>query len=474
MRRISIPWFVLPVAILPLLAVLSAYLFGYPLAWLTSNRWAYGKALGYGLPFVQFLAFAYLIDCFIRFVAERHSTWVSKRGVPKLAVQMATAFTYFVVLSTTVSEVFEQSLAGILAASGVLGIVLGMALRGLVADIFSGIALHLDPSLLIGDWIEVSNKGTPIFGRLTDIQWRATVITDDDENFVLIPNAELALGTITNRSRPDAPSRYWVAIDMESEADSYHVTKILENSLQRAMQDRFILTTPAPYVRLESYTSNRATFRLYFFVNLSVSSASKARNSVLICALEFLKASAAFRMGAPSFDVRRDLLHYRQYRVLSALRLFKGLPKQTCELLAQQLIEVPLDPQEVLLRAGDEGDTMMIIVEGGLDILIDKGEGSVVIAKLWPGDVVGEMSLFTGAHRTATVIANQRSFLYCLNKAAIAPLFRDKPLLVNHFAALIDDRKVSASARLNAQKDTMKEEAPDVGMVARIKKFFSL
>ena len=52
-----------------------------------------------------------------------------------------------------------------------LAIILGLALRSTLGDVFSGIALNLNRPYEVGDWI-VLNDGTE--GRVVETNWRAT------------------------------------------------------------------------------------------------------------------------------------------------------------------------------------------------------------------------------------------------------------------------------------------------------------
>ena len=69
-----------------------------------------------------------------------------------------------------VSAMFEETITGLITASGVFGVVMGLALQSTLADLFSGIALNLQRPFRVGDWIQVDSG---ILGEVTEMNWRA-------------------------------------------------------------------------------------------------------------------------------------------------------------------------------------------------------------------------------------------------------------------------------------------------------------
>src|SRR5205085_6365717 len=137
-----------------LLAIVASQFLGNVAGWLSPQRAGMGIALGDGIPFLQFLAFGALLETAMWALARRGPGAKAPTRVPPLALQIATFVIYVVVISAAINIVFDKSLATILGASGIIGLVLGFALRGLVSDVFSGIALQLDPTLNPGDWLD--------------------------------------------------------------------------------------------------------------------------------------------------------------------------------------------------------------------------------------------------------------------------------------------------------------------------------
>ncbi|MBN8995243.1 MAG: cyclic nucleotide-binding domain-containing protein [Rhizobiales bacterium] len=94
----------------------------------------------------------------------------------------------------------------------------------------------------------------------------------------------------------------------------------------------------------------------------------------------------------------------------------------------------------LLMRQGEIGHSMFIVAEGKVAISIHSPSGEQHVATLGAGDVVGEMSLLTGARRSATVTAAKRVAAVEIPKAAIEGLIVETPGLIGRFAEMMEQR----------------------------------
>ncbi len=124
-----------------------------------------------------------------------------------------------------------------MGASGGIGLILVFGLRGLVADVFSGIALHLDASISVGNWGDLQYRGRDLSGKVLDFAWRTVVLADRGDNPVPMPNGEFAGVMVTNRSRPIPLSKYECVLELDAEHDTARILGSLDNALARAVLD---------------------------------------------------------------------------------------------------------------------------------------------------------------------------------------------------------------------------------------------
>jgi len=93
-----------------------------------------------------------------------------------------------------------------------------------------------------------------------------------------------------------------------------------------------------------------------------------------------------------------------------------------------------------LIREDDNGASLFIIVTGHIDVIAG-GQHGKHVARLGPGDIVGEMSLMTGARRSATVVAATDVIALEVTKPAMAPILDAAPELVDRFAVVLKKRQ---------------------------------
>ena len=75
-----------------------------------------------------------------------------------------------------------------------------MALKELLQDVFAGIALNIDRAVRIGDWIQIHRSGDErTIGQLMEISWRTTRVRDLLGDMISFPNSKFSAFTISSR-----------------------------------------------------------------------------------------------------------------------------------------------------------------------------------------------------------------------------------------------------------------------------------
>ena len=118
-----------------------------------------------------------------------------RRRSPKLLQDLLGAGVFGAAALATIALVFEGSVLGAAATSGIIVAVLGFSLRGVMADIFAGVALGLEQAYRIGDWITIEGG---LGGRVVEINWRSTRIETLDKVHAVVPNGRIARQRVTN------------------------------------------------------------------------------------------------------------------------------------------------------------------------------------------------------------------------------------------------------------------------------------
>ena len=170
-----------------------------------------------------------------------------------------------------------------------------------------------------------------------------------------------------------------------------------------------------------------------------------------------------------------DLVHTINSRLKDVYRfgILKALSLEQVTRLSDAAKIVTCRANHLLIEKGHNADSMYILMEGGLEVTIPNDQGEqVVVATIWPGDCVGEMSLLTGEPRSANVRARLNSTLLEITKANISPILEDAPELVDEISILLEKRKAANQAYFNKPLESAEVEKNIKILAKKILKFF--
>jgi CRP-like cAMP-binding protein len=143
----------------------------------------------------------------------------------------------------------------------------------------------------------------------------------------------------------------------------------------------------------------------------------------------------------------------------------------TCLIDAAQIVNCRAN--QLLIEKGHTADSMYILIEGGLEVTIPNDQGEqVMVASIWPGDCVGEMSLLTGEPRSANVRAKTQSTLLEITKADITPVFESHPELIEEISSVLEQRKAANQLLLNKTLEPDEIEKNIKALAKKILRFF--
>ncbi|MFZ4503193.1 MAG: ABC transporter substrate-binding protein [Methylovulum sp.] len=119
----------------------------------------------------------------------------SQRKIPGVIKNFTSGIIYILFFFCIVAFVFNKPLSSLLATSGLFAMILGLAVQGNIANIFSGIVVNLERPFSIGDYIKIKT-----FDRVQviDMTWRSLKVKDLDNNIISIPNSLVAAAEIVN------------------------------------------------------------------------------------------------------------------------------------------------------------------------------------------------------------------------------------------------------------------------------------
>ena len=125
------------------------------------------------------------------------------------------------------------------------------------------------------------------------------------------------------------------------------------------------------------------------------------------------------RPAAPAIDpIRLRLLDQE---------IFAGLPAARIEAAARQLVAVPVEAGEVVVRQGDVADRFYVVDAGTMRVTQQRDGVDTELRELGPGALFGEIGLLRNVPRTATVTATTPGVLYALDADAFGELVGSGP-----------------------------------------------
>lgn len=95
---------------------------------------------------------------------------------------------------------------------------------------------------------------------------------------------------------------------------------------------------------------------------------------------------------------------------------------------------------QVIIREGEQGTEMMIVISGKVDVSQGSANGDVALAQLGPRAVIGEVSVITGTLRTSTVTAAETVTVLCFSKETIQSIVAASPKVKTLLLKLIEGR----------------------------------
>lgn len=191
-----------------------------------------------------------------------------------LIQDMAIAVIYLGASLSVVRFVFGLPLGTLVTTSGVVAIVIGLALQNTLGDVFSGIALTLGKAYVLGDWVRLTD-GTE--GRVIETNWRSTNLLSGANNIVMLPNSVLARQGVTNLSRPD--ETHLIVLNVRIATDK--APRIIEQELKSVLEaSTCIVRDPAPVASLKNIDGMAVEAELHFRVD-SLAIETAARNEII-------------------------------------------------------------------------------------------------------------------------------------------------------------------------------------------------
>jgi small-conductance mechanosensitive channel len=351
--------------------------------------------------------------------------------------------------------VFEFPIQGVVATSGIIAIVLGLALQSTLSDVFSGISLNIEKPFQIGDEILLEGGAE---GQVIEINWRSTHLRNSANDLVIVPNSAIAKMRIQNHS--GGSRRYngslTIAIDSRNEPEL-----ALETLKQAAMASPAILDHPAPSVAAADFKADRIIYEVNFST-ASIAAAGDARSQLI--GQIYKRARPAGGPGSAESVTAQNSLESRPIFLFPGSELFNHVPlleplsPSEKDELNTKIIRHTFRAGEQLLAQGTTIKAVQFVFSGVIEATRQVPDGrKLKVARLGPGDSFGALSLLTGMHTEDVTLTSLTSgLLLGLDSKDLEPILQSRPELVEllsqsvaklqQFLAMFDQSAIQPAA----------------------------
>ena len=397
-----------------------------------------------------------------------------KHAAPALLRQLVSLVVFGIAAAILLRVILGVQLTGVIATSAVLSVVIGLALQDTLGNLFSGLALHLEKSVQVGDLVRSGDT----LGTVEELSWRAIKLRTMEGNVLLIPNSIASRERLEVFPRPGRPIARSLQVGLEYETPPAQAMA----ALAAAGKDvAGIAAYPEPTAYLKTFGDFSIGYELRYWLE------DYARFLELDSQI---RERVWYRLGRENISIAYPLIRQWQWAAgslekperrgavegaIASVDLFALLSDEARARLANGARERRFAPGETIVREGERGSSMFIVESGRLGVSVHGKVGkSQKLAVLESGAAFGEISLLTGDPRTATVRALTEATLLEIDKSTLSPILRENPSICGMLELTMQERRKRAADALEAAGEVAEQTVDRTPLSQRIARFFGL
>ena len=379
-----------------------------------------------------------------RWFARRHGS-----EAPMLLQEVSSFAAFCVAFALVLKLIYGLRVDTFIAGSGIVAVVIGLAMQETLANIVSGIALQIGKPFRVGDWLILENQRAEV----VEMNWRSTKLRTNDDVYLDIPNKAVVSHTITNLSYPTKTHSNRIRVGFEHSAPPNKVRELL----QRAAADApGVSEMPPPKVFLREFGDSANIYEIKYSLDderryndiedaIRTNIWYEARRAGLT--IPFPTRIVEMRRHAS--DAGTDFAVLRN--VIASQELLAPLDESQKNQLLEHASITRFGRGERIIRQGREGSSMFIIIHGEVDVILRTNDTDTTVATLRAGEVFGEMCILTGEKRSATVRARTDCDVWEIDRATLQPLIQVNTALAERLSELLARRQIENEGLLAAQ-----------------------
>lgn len=382
--------------------------------------------------------------------------------------------------------------SSVLATSAVVTAILALSLQATLGNILGGVALQIDKSIRVGDWIQLEPNGRQ--GRVREIRWRHTVLETREWDTLIVPNATLLAANILilgKREGEPAQRRMNIFFNVDFRYNPVDVIAAVDAAFSGSLPEGVAKEPPPNCVCLDFANAGRDSFAYYslrfWLTDIArddpVSSRMRTRLFAALKRANIPLAVPAAQLFVENDDSeRRERKRRRELeRRLQALRgvgFLQPLNEDELVNVANALKYTPFAPGETVTKQGSVAHFLYILAEGAVEVRVSMEGGETrTVRTLQAPTFFGEMGLMTGEPRSATVVAVSDVDCYRLDKMAFKKILAERPQIASDISALLAERRMEieeAIGDMDVESRKTRMDLEQNRILSTIRDFFGL
>ncbi len=382
------------------------------------------------------------------------------------------------------------SASSVVTTSAVVSGVLALSLQTTLGNVIGGVALQLDGSVHVGDWVQLAD-GTQ--GKVIAIRWRHTVVETRNWDTIIVPNANLLAQNITilgKRTGKPMQHRMWVYFNVDFRFAPSHVIDVVRTALATGPIEG-VADEPKPSVICYDFAKDTRDSFAYYAVRYWLTdlpnddpTSSRIRTRVYTALrranIPLARPTQTVFMTQEEDETARTHRHReRRLAAIEGVELFRSLTSQEREVLVDHLQHVPYTAGETVTRQGAVAHWLYILCVGQVQIRrrLDDAALAKAVATIEAPGFFGEMGMLTGQPRGADVIALTDVECYRLDKTGFEQFLHERPQIAEQISRTLAKRDVELATVLEGLDEEARKARmvhAETHMLDKIQEFFGL
>ena len=404
--------------------------------------------------------------------------------IPNILLLFMQVLIFFIPSLFVLSNVLSVNLTGVLATSGVLTVIIGLAIQPNLSNILSGLFVNLENPFSPDDWVTIRDKT----GQIIDISWRSTRLRSLLNTEITIPNEIVAKSILTNWQRPDSIRmsegfHIFLTLSFHPNHDPEYISQLLYDSLKKVKPVDGRNSLNLQRVMFNDVTEYGLKFTIAF--DCTDRLLKYSQNNVVLMEIHktmrhagvtltpgrlttHLQEDVGLRALTSESRKPDDFLPYisgkanaynetiKNQVLFGKIPIFNQMDENDINFISENCERKIFEENEYIVHQNDDDESLFVIADGVVSVQITIQDGNTSeIRKLGVGDFFGEMALMTGEPRTADIVALRPTLVLEVKKDIMKKVILGNQSFSDNISTVLAERQIQLDqAKLSSIQKT--------------------